>query len=255
MDELPEDWRTQMTRLVASRVPADGTLFTGSASLTPLGQIGVYRRQYELRLYDALRDDLLGLSALLDHELGRAPAKARLWAYLRAHPSQSWTLNRVGVHIVDWLQACEAPAHHVEMARLDRAIQRGFEATDGRPITPEALATLPTLCLQPPVQLLRLTTNVHRIRNAAVTEEQDALPALETGLDIPLVVFRKANRMRTWELKPGAWRVLEGLNDGAPLLEAIGAVVEEGLVEPDRVAQEVEGWFRDFAQHQLVEVR
>ncbi len=256
MDELPDDWRDQMTRLVASRVPADGALFTGSHSLTPVEQIGVYRRQYELRLFDALRDELLGLSALLDDELGGSAAKKQLWAYLRAHPSRSWTLNRVALHIVEWLEERDAPRHHVEMAMLDRAVQQGFEAADGRPITPDALATLPTLRLQPPVRLLRLTTNIHRIRTAAVHDdpEERELPELQTGLDVPLVVFRKEHRMRTWELKKSAWRVLQRLSEGAPLMDAISTALEEGLVDQDRLPQEVEGWFRDFAQHQLVEV-
>jgi hypothetical protein len=254
MDELPDDWRTRMTRLVASRVPADGALFTGSATLSPLEQIGVYRRQYELRLYEALRDELLGLSALLDHELGRAAAKQQLWAFLRAHPSRSWTLSRVADGIVEWLDASGAPVQHIEMARLDRAVQQGFEARDGRPITPEALATLPRLRLQPPVRLLRLTTDVHRFRTAAVTDEEEAPDPIRTGLDVPLVVFRRGQRMRTWELKPGAWRVLERLSEGAALQDAITAPVEEGLVAPERLHAEIEGWFKDFAQHQLVEV-
>lgn len=246
--ELPDDWRDQVTAMIARRAPLDGSMFRGGPVLSPVEQIGVYRNQYELRLYDALVEEIAGLAHLLGPRL-----RETVWAYLDAHPSRSWTLNRVADHLVPWLEATGAPVEQVEMARVDRAVQRGFEAALGRPLVPEQLTELPDLRLQPAVTLLRLTTNVHAIRGAVLAERES--PQLERGLDVPLVIFRQAFRMRHWELSPGAWHVLEALGRGVSTMDALTGVVEGGLVAPDDLAEAVQGWFRDFVTHQLVEVR
>ncbi|MEZ4316856.1 MAG: DNA-binding domain-containing protein [Myxococcota bacterium] len=245
--DLPYDWRARMTAMISGQEPLDDAMFAGGPALTPLQQIGVYRRQYQLRMYDALADEVLGLKHLLGDD-----ARKVLWAFLDAHPSRSWTLNRIADGFVDWLEEQSAPVEQIEMAKVDRGVQRGFEARNGTPITPEALAGLPRLRLQPAVSLLKLTTNVHLIRGAALQKAE--IPPLKHGLDVHLVLFRKDHKMRHWELNPPAWVVLEGLSEGLELMEAITAVVERGMVAPDALATEVQGWFKDFAQHQLVEV-
>lgn len=247
MPELPDDWRQQMADMVAGRTPLDDALFAGGPILSPIQQIGVYRRQYQLRMYDALVDEVLGLHKLLGDR-----ARDVLWAYLDAHPSHTWTLNRIADRIVDWLRENDAPIEQIEMAMIDRGVQQGFEARNGTPITPESLAGMPRLRLQPPVGLLRLTTNVHVIRGAVLADKE--APPLEHGLDVTLVLFRRDNRMRHWELNPAAWTVLKGISEGKDLMEAISVAIEQGLVTPESLADEVQGWFKDFAQHQLVEV-
>lgn len=245
--DLPDDWREQMTSMIAGMTPLDDAMFTGGPALSALEQITVYRGQYKLRMYDAMIEELLGLEYLLGDD-----AREVLFRYLAAHPSQSWTLNRIADHIVDWLIEQGAPVEQIEMARVDRAVQSGFEATDGTPITPDALANLPRIRLQPPVSLLHLSTNVHEIRGAALQDKDP--PELQFDKDVYLVIFRRDNRMRHWELSQGAWLVLQGLSEGKELMEAITAVVEQGIVAPDALADAVQGWFKDFAQHQLVEV-
>jgi hypothetical protein len=245
--DLPHDWREQVTAMVARKVALDGAMFGGGPVLSPVEQIGVYRNQYELRLYDALREELIGLRHLLGDR-----TRDVLWAFLDAHPSRSWTLNRVADGLVDWLRSTGAPVEQIEMAELDHAVQRGFDAAEGRAIDPADLQELPALRLQPAVSLLRLTTNVHVVR-AAVLVGQD-IPAVEHGRDVHLVVFRSNLRMRHWELSPAAWTVLHGLSVGLPTLDALGAVVEQGLVEPEALPVAVQGWFRDYVTNQLVEV-
>lgn len=248
---LPSDWREQVTAMVAGKQPlteqASGQLFAGGPVLSPVEQIGVYANQYRIRLYEALEEEVIGLRALLGDAL-----KPTLWRYLEDCPSTSWTLERVADGLEDWLRAQGAPVAQVEMAALDRAVQRGFIAGDPQPLTAEQLATLPPLQLTPPTQLLRLTTNVHDVRSALRAGD---VVDLQTGTDVPLVVFRQGRSLQTLVLEPAAFRLLAAFRDGVDVGSALEALVLEGLVEPEAVATSVQRWFRDFAAHGLVQVR
>ena len=248
MPSLPPNWRTQMTKMVSGHQPLEDSLFAGGPVLTPIQQIGVYRDQYRLRIYDALHDEVNGLAALLGDDL-----EALLWAYLEAHPSTSYTLNHIASELVPWLEARQVPVEQLEMARLDRAVQRGFEAANGTPLRPEDLGQMPDLKLAPAVGLLWHTTNVHDIRSASLNDGET--PELETGIEVPLVIFRRDLRMRHWRVSPAMWKVLEAIDGGASVMDALGSVVEAGLVAPDELAAEVQQWFKDFVSLDLVQLR
>jgi len=243
---LPPDWRTRMVEMIRGAAPLDGSWFAGGPALGPVDQIGVYRDQYRMRLGDALIEEVPGWCALVDE----AERDAVVAAYLSAHPSRTWTLNRVADAFAAWLERRGAPVEQVEMARLDFVVQRGFEAADGRPLRPEDLASVPPLRLQPHVGLLRLTTDVHRARAAALAGR--SLPELSRG-DFPVVVFRRGVRMRHWELPLGAWAVLDGIGRGLPVGAAIERALVEGLLGEDDLGERLSGWFRDFVTRDLVE--
>lgn len=245
-DRLPPDWRERMVEMIRGAAPLDGSWFAGGPVLRPADQITVYRDQYRMRLGDAFLEEVPGWCALVDEqEQERVVA-----AYLAAHPSRTWTLNRVADAFADWLEQQGAPVVQVEMARLDRAVQRGFEAAEGRPLRPEDLATLPPLRLQPHVSLLRLTRDVHRARSAISSGA--ALPEISEG-DFPLVVFRRGLRMRHWELPLGAWALLDGIARGLPVGAAIERAHAEGLVTDEDLSSRLSTWFSDFVTRDLVE--
>lgn len=244
---LPSDWRDRVTAMVAGKQPLSGELFAGGPVLSPVEQIGVYANQYRLRIYGALEEEVIGLRALLGDQL-----EVTLWRYLDDCPSTSWTLERIANGLEDWLRAQGAPVAQIEMAALDRAVQRGFIAGDPSPLTAEQLASLPPLKLSPPTQLLRLTTNVHDVRSAVRSGEA---VALQTGLDVPLVVFRQGRVLQTLVLEPAAFALLTAFRDGLDVGSALEKLVLDGLAEPEDLASQVQRWFRDFAAHGLVEVR
>lgn len=243
--ELPQDWQSRMVEMIRGTAPLDATWFAGGPALDPQRQIQVYRDQYRMRLLDALIEEVPGLCALLSPE----ERDELLLAYLREHPSRTWTLNRVADPLAGWLEARGAPLAQVEMARLDRAVQQGFEAADEAPLRPEDLAELPPLRLQAHVSLLRLQHSVHRVRAAVLTGEPP--PELETG-DFPVVVFRRNLKMRHWEAPAGAWAILKGLDEGLDVGGAIEGAWARGLLDPARVAADVQDWFRAFAERELV---
>lgn len=248
-DEVPDAWQRRMVEMIRGQEALDGSWFTGGPVCDPLEQIDIYRRQYRLRLYGALLTEIPGLHLLLGET---EQTEALLWRYLDETPSRSFTLNRVADTLADWLaEQPNTPIEVLEMARLDRAVARGFEAAPGIPIDPALLTTLPPLMLQPHVSLLRLSHNVHEIRSALLTKRE--APALVAG-DHPLVVFRRGIAMRHWLVPLPLWALLDAIARGSSVAAAIDEIFTRGLVDAATLSTEIGGWFRDLASRQIVQV-
>lgn len=245
MDELPTDWRERMVALVSGQVPADGALFAGGPALSPLEQIGVYRRQYVLRLTEAVEDDLLGLAALV----GEERLHAWVLAYLAAHPSESWTLNRLSVAFPDWLAHQDVTVVEHDMALLDRAVQSGFEAASGHVLTPEDLAAMPALSLAPHVTLLELSTNVHAVRTALLAGD---VPPEVVEAPVKLAVYRRGRSMRHWVMPDALFVLCQQLAAGRPLMAALEGLLVDGHLTPEDLQASVGGWFRELAEEGVV---
>jgi hypothetical protein len=235
---LPPDWQAQLIEVIAGRAPADPRWFTGGPILSPAQQIGIYQEQYQLRMYDALVEDLPGFMRLLGDD---APPLLR--AFLRDHPSQTWTLDRVTHALPRWLEAHGHPAAHVDMAALDVAVAISFQAADGVPLDPAAIHPELRLRLSPHVRLLHLRSNVAWIRAAV---GGDAAPALQAG-DRPTIVFRRGLHVRHAEIEAGWWALLRRIGGGCGLIDAIAAVGGE-----DQPA--IGGWMREMVELGWVEV-
>jgi hypothetical protein len=251
MADLPPDWQARMVDMIRGSEPLDGAWFAGGPTLDPLAQIGVYREQYRLRIWDALTEDVAGLLALLGDD-----ADAVLWAYLDANPPDGWTLARLADRLPEWLAATDRPTAWAEMAALDRAVQHGFVAADGRIPRPDelqaALGGTGTLGLQPHVRLLRFTTSVHRARSAVLNGE--ALPELVPGPFCVAVYRGQGHAMRHIEMEPAAFAVLEALRDGRGLEAAVMAALAV-LGNPEVLMTRLQGWFALFTERGLLELR
>lgn len=245
---MPPDWQTRMIAMIRGAEPLSGEWFAGGA-LSPVEQIDVYRDQYRMRITDALVEEIPGLLHLLGDD-----AESLLWRYLDDHPPTSWSLNDIAVPLATWLADHKAPAEHIEMALLDRAVMRGFIAADGHTPRPEqlqgAMSGALRLRLQPAVTLLRLTRSVHRLRTAILNDE--AAPALESG-DFPVAVFRLDRGMRHLELDVGAYTVLDALDRGRSLEESLGEAMT-AVGDPEVFARSVGAWFQRFVERALIEI-
>jgi hypothetical protein len=235
-----------MVEMIRGAAPLSGDWFTGGPVCTPDDQIAIYADQYRQRLLGALREEMIGLRHLLGEQ-----TDAVFWRYLADHPPRSWTLNRVADDLPGWLATQpEATDALIDMARLDRAVQRGFEAADGRVLTPADLAAPPErLALAPHVSLLWLTTNVHLVRSALLSGTEP--PAVREA-HVHLVVFRRGIKMRHWAVGPAIFALLEGIAEGLPLAEAVEKPVRDGWMDPTTLSSEIGGWFESFAERRLV---
>jgi hypothetical protein len=124
--ELPE----RQQGVVRSRIKP-------SQTLTPEERLQIYRSMYWLRLVDALRVDYPGLEEHLGPE--RFEELARL--YVEHYPSRSYTLNRLGDSLPEFVaqvKGLPAPGFCVALARLELVETQVFDAAETQPVNGDA---------------------------------------------------------------------------------------------------------------------
>jgi hypothetical protein len=126
--------RTLQRSVVAHDAGAAGSLVDDGVRASARERIGVYVHAYPARLAEALRNDFIGVRALVGDE--RFDGLAR--AYIDAHPSTHANLRWFGAGFAAFL----GDTVEAEMARLDWAIGLAFDARDEVPITLQAFAEL-----------------------------------------------------------------------------------------------------------------
>jgi hypothetical protein len=240
---LPTDWRTRMVDMIRGAQPPDPTWFSGGPFLSPQEQIEVYQEQFRLRFLDVLAESAAGTRALF----GDAADELCL-AYLAAYPPSGWTLEDVDQHLAAWLESIDGPPDQIAMAKLDRAVSRGFIAGQDELPRPEAFASNPRLGLQPHVTLLLAPTSVHRFRSEILMEQE--VQPLVPG-PFYLAIFRVGLEMRHLECEPAEFTILQAFASEATVEEAVGAALAahpESAVWMHRVG----AWFQRFAERGLL---
>jgi hypothetical protein len=240
---LPPDWRTRMVDVIRGASPPDPSWFAGGPFLSPREQIEVYQEQFRLRFTDVLAESAAGTKALLG-----AAADEVFLEYLAAYPPQTWSLDDVDHHLATWLASIPAPPDQIAMARLDRAVSRGFTAAQLP--TPElsALEANPRLGLQPHVTLLEAPSSVHRFRGEVLSGVD---PAPLVPGPFRLAIFRLDLDMRHLECEPAEITLLEAFAGEATVEEAVGAAL---AAHPDTAVwmSRVGAWFQRFAERGLL---
>lgn len=120
------------TRLIPFREAERSIL--PSKTMEPLERLAVYQGMYPLRMHDALAADYPGLKAFLgDHLFAHLVAD-----YVAKHPSRSYTLNRLGDAVPDYLRTWHHPrrAFLADLARLELAITEVFDADEDEAAVP-----------------------------------------------------------------------------------------------------------------------
>ena len=113
-----------------------------SKSLNSFERLGIYRQMYLARLREALENDFLGVAHFLSDE-----AFTELVAgYIRAFPSRSYTLNRLGDHFPEYIRSAPGIPRRgfvYDLARLELALSQLFDARESPALTQEAIAAVP----------------------------------------------------------------------------------------------------------------
>lgn len=235
---LPEDWRDRFAAMVTGQASLQGDWFAGSDRLTPQQQIGIYRRQYDLRFPEALEKNFPGLVTM-------SGGSSWLQRYLKLNVCTSWTLEGAGAGLPDFMRDRGAPTRLVEMAQMDAAVGYGFLAEQGTPPSPQELMGGAPLKLAPHVTLLRHRFDVHRWRSVALGGETPE--ALNEG-DYPVVVYRKARRMKHLVMPPAAFALLTAIHLGLDEALAQAAAVDEQALQAH-----VRDWFQLFTSRGLLQ--
>lgn len=112
-----------------------------SRTLDPIERLAIYQGMYPLRMEEALATDYPGLK----HFLGAHEFFALVQGYVRAHPSQSFTLNPLGRQLPEYVLGVaglkrRAFAH--DLARLERAMSDAFDAPHSLPLSEAEIAAV-----------------------------------------------------------------------------------------------------------------
>jgi hypothetical protein len=201
-----------------------------SRTLTAIERLDIYRGMYELRLEGALRIDYPGLLHFLGEE--RFTELSRL--YIREHPSRSYTLNRLGDRLPDFLPQVEGLRHAGflrDLARFELAETLVFD--EQGPEVPAAVEIHERMRLKP-IPALRLLT----LDYPAQRYLKERSPTVPRRRKTFVVVYRKGHAVHHLTLTSDARALFEALCSGA----AIGEALEESPLGERAVF----GCFRDW---------
>jgi hypothetical protein len=197
-----------------------------SATLTSLERVGIYRDMYLARLEEALEADYPGVL----HFLGEEAFHALAARYVDAHPSRSYTLNRLGDGLPGFLGGETGLKKHEflhDLARLELALTEVFDEEESAVLSPEAIAGVPaeaweTARLQPIAALRLLSFRYPVSEYLGAVDEENPFPAIRKK-QTWVAAYRNNFRVRRLDLKRPAFELLTALVSGTP----VGAAVEK----------------------------
>jgi hypothetical protein len=211
-------------------VPAGRTheVVLPSARLTARERVGVYHGMYLVRMREALESDYPGLARFL----GPRGWERLVTAYLRAHPSRSYTLNVLGRHLPDFVRAAPVrrPAFCRDLARLEWAVAEVFDAPETPPLTEAGLAAVdPAAWMKArlvPVAALRLVVLDHDAGAHLDAQREGGRRPSVRRRRCRVVVYRRSYAVFRREQPAVAFALLEdlvgGLTVGRALARAVG---------------------------------
>lgn len=233
---------------------------TGNDRLSPDEQVDIYRRQFWLRHVDSMIEDYPGLRFVL----GDDGFERFAHAYLAAYPPKTPSLRDLGADVLAFAATYDGFGDRrgvaLDMLRYEHAFVDLFDGADVPPLDPAKLAAMPEdgwekarIKLHPLLVRMSLEHPVNRLRTALKREEPDlALPAPEPVL---LVLYRELYTVTYREIEPLAFRLLDELARGKPLVGACEALASAGDAKADELEAKVGAWFQQWtADRWIVDV-
>jgi hypothetical protein len=226
-----------------------GDVILPSRTLTPAERVEIYQRMYPLRMEEALGVDYPGLQ----HFLGEDGFRRLVREYVAAFPSRSYTLNRLGDHLAEFIRTAPGLRHRAfchDLARLELAMTQVFDEAETPSLSAEAVAAVPaeewpTMCLRPIAALRQLAVR-HGVGAYLDSLDDKAHPhPRPRRQDAWLVVFRRGYRVRRRELSRPAYDLLADLTAGVRLGDAVTAATRRRGRLAARQSQ-LYRWFREW---------
>jgi hypothetical protein len=219
-----------------------------SKTLSSLERLDIYRGMYLLRMEEALTTDYPALT----HFLGDEKFMRMVERYVEVYPSRSYTLNRLGDHLPEFLKTLDdLPKKDFccELARLELLLTEVFDAEDTPPMTEAAVRVVPPEAWE--------TARLKPIKAFAVAEFDYPVSQYLGGVDEENP-FPKIVRKKTWvvayrrnfsvsrrDLERPAYELLSALAAGKTVGDAIVAVMTQRWRPALKEARLFE-WFRDW---------
>jgi len=233
-----------------AQIPAEAAraVVLPSKTLSALERLSVYRDMYLPRIEEALAIDYPALK----HFLGGEEFMRLVKRYVDVYPSRSYTLNRLGDHLPEFVATVgDLPRKEfcVDLARLEYALTTVFDAIETPPLTPNGVCAVPgdaweTARLKP-IEAFRLLAFDYPVsRYVGAVDEENRFPRVAAKKSW-VVAYRRDYQVHRMDLLEPAYELLSALASGGTMGEAIMAVPSRKWRPAVKQSQLFE-WFRDW---------
>ena len=195
-------------------------------------RIAIYRDMYPIRMYDAMAVDYPAMAEFL----GEDKFRDLVTRYTEVHPSQSYTLNRLGDSFPEFLK--DDPFLR-DLARFEIAMTQVFDEEETPELDSAAFASVGPDSRLKTIAAFRLLSFDYPVAEffQAFRDEEELI---EPEPQKSFVVFhRRDYSVYRFTLEEKAYDFLSALCDGSTLVEAIGTT---GATQ-----EELFAWFRDWS--------
>ena len=239
----------------AREIPPDRarTVVLPSKTLTAFERLDVYRDMYLLRMEEALASDFPALK----HFLGDDVFMQLVARYTEAHPSRSYTFNRFGDYMVDFVAQDEYIQKRDfchDLARLEFALTTVFDSPETPPLTEQQVKAVPqdaweTARLKP-IEAFKLLTFDYPVSHyLGAVDEENPFPRMARKKTY-VVCYRKNYHVHRLNLEQPAYELLSMLARGETVGDSILSVMTRKW-RPAVKQSKLFEWFRDWMAERL----
>jgi len=223
-----------------------------SKQLSSAERIGIYSSMYFLRLIEILEKDF----EVVRHAVGEKRFTDLAADYLGKHPSTYYSLNRLGAKFAEFLGKEVKKLPHKEfladVARLEWTIQEVFDDRDAKPLTVDDLLSVrkdrwPAIKLKtiPALRLMTFDYPANRYLQAVFNKK--ARKKIPPRKKTWLAMYRSQFRVWRSDISLEQFTLLSAIVAGKPLGEALEACAELKGANPQKLAESIGPWFKDWA--------
>lgn len=215
-----------------------------SKTLSPLERLDIYRDMYLLRMEEALAIDYPALK----HFLGAEEFTRLVAQYVDVFPSRSYTLNRLGDHLPEFVRTLTTLPKKKEfcadLARLEYTLTQVFDALETPALRGEVVQAVPEEAWETarlkPIEAFRLLEFDYPVSQyVGAVDGENRFPRIARKKTWT-VAYRRNYQVKRMDLSRPGFEVLQALASGKTIGEAISRVLP-GAKEP-RLFE----WFRDW---------
>jgi hypothetical protein len=236
---------------------------TRSKALTAADRLAIYSRAYHARLLECLRAEF----PVLLHALGTELFDQFAFDYLEMHPSQTYTLARLGErfpgYLADTRPDRDAPQDSreswpdfiIDLATLEREFSEVFDGpgVEGQPLVAESqVSELLESARWPEARLvtvpcLRLLTFRYPVNGYFVAARRNENPDLPEPALTFLAVTRRDYSVFLYELSREQYELLSALIAGESVAQAINRAAAATGGDRDALAANLHEWLNSWA--------
>jgi hypothetical protein len=225
-----------------------------SKTLTSAERVGVYHGMYLLRMAEALENDYPAVA----HFLGDGSFRQLVSEYVRAHPSTTYTLNRLGDRFPDFVRdqkGIRKKGFVYDLARLEQAVTQVFDAPESPAWPAEEIARIPEAAwpgaVLRPIAAFRLAAFSYPVNAYFQSVKDDDHDHPEVRRQPTwLAVYRKRYEVWRLDLSRPAFTFLRALAKGRPFGKA---VAESARSLQGDAGGQLFRWLRDWVGEGMFE--